>query len=627
MALNRRWGLAVLLGVASGPGASAQEALEVLQRLAAPATAAAECERWIGAGEAGAAMLREVLALAQAERTDAATDRDAAAAAAAYALGRLGRTALPAVPELLAAYGHGGTAALRGNAAWALGRVACHAEPDLRARCRQELERQATPDLSPFLLQAALRELDLGPAPATGRLREELRSGAVGAVVAARAVLDGRAAAAAPVVREMVVMLERRGRGEVLPWNMDRSFDPAWEVLAEAAWQAGERGPAVATALLLHPLPAVRLQALEALRTAAEPEREHVLALALRLRDPAPEVRERALAVLAQLGQAALVALPLLHRVRDDDAGPGWRAACDQARQSVVSAARGKLRQADADAVLLALDAALGLAAVEAKLPAGLGEEAARVVEQVLWGLPGCDPGRLVAVDRLLAATDLQGERLGHAILRSCADTVDEAAWHAALRLVATHGRAVLATAQDLEVQLLRAASMGGYPVQGVIEAAAWARCGPAATDEEVAAALGGSDGRLALRALVVVAARGRLLAQGEGLLRGAWAREWGETHLEVGGRWPGAGTHSAAAFGVPGTDVRLAAALALRACGLGGEEAALPAPALAQALGVDAAVAQRLAAEGQPAAHWGELAVRLEGAVIRRLDLPALGR
>lgn len=610
----------------SADPARAQSLDETVAQLAHPVSSAEECDRLIRAGEVGVERLREVLRWVRRDNHGDDCNHESTAAAAAFALGRLAGIAVPATPELLDIYRFSSSPAARNNAMWALGRVASHATEPVRQHCRLELGRQWTPDLNRLMYEVALRELTLGPTPGAVELQHDLRLGVAGAIAAARAVLDGRARPDERLLMTMATMVRDAFTPTPFPWNVDRRHWPALGELGEVLWRWGdEKGPAAARALLLHDAAELRIVGIDLLGKHAPPDREATLDIARLLRDSDESVRTRALASLNAMGSAAIVAVPLLRVAAAADATADWRAMCEQTCASIVSIRRGKCLEPDTDLVQQAMNEIAAGSARTLTLPGSLSREAEAALQEWLWGLAGLDGVLVVAAEQALARTELRSPATGVAITRLCGSSIDETGWMCGLRMVARHGTATLLGVPDLEVQLLRAAATGSWQWNGVAEAAAWARAGPHTTEAALLLALAGDDARVALRALVEVARRGRIERRGETILQETLTRRWHESVFAVGEDWPGTGTLSAASLRLADHDLAMAAALARKACSLNVPEGTLTASTLAAALAVPLEEAGSWLAVTHPPEQWARLAHRLERKVMTEHSLPVL--
>lgn len=522
--------LAVLLAVA--PAQVAVTDAELDRALADFAQAGRDWEAtstWVRAGAAAVPRVRALLGELQ--------ERDAPTLVGAMLVaGRLGRVALPALPELLVAYRMGLQPEVRRQALWAIGRVAPFADPEARAAAIQFLSGYAAPDGDAFLFDCVGVRLQLGPEPSPEVLGARLENGMPASVIPAAEAIEamGPRPENADVLETAQALLERGLERSLQPWDVATQGSRIG-ALAGALWASNVRTPLVARGLLQHWDAARRLEGLAALPDSAVLTPCERYGVVLALWDREPPVRDLALATLRGWRDGFAMAVPsLLLRERGDDralaaasrvALDGWlrqQAKTPSRRGEVVLAAIAALR---GERVALAPGAA---AAAERQL----------LVDLIL-GCRGLNNGELRRLADFAREHDLVDADVVEAFAW-CLATPSREVWHAAVGALIAIGPRGRACCPDLAPRMVRSTVFyASDSPDSVLTADAWIAAGPAATRTDLLAALGSQDWSIAARAMAELLERGIAIdAQIVEAASAASARTFDDVVVSPGEAW-----------------------------------------------------------------------------------------
>lgn len=501
-----RLGLAIAL-VPAGLRTQTAGVAAAMSDLAIPERSSAACECLQRNGVAAVAPLRALLQ----RPLDADSGGMAQRMAALYVLGRLGRLAVTALPEVRQTFHDQGPAALRQQALWALGELAvASGDPSTCRDARDLLDAQWTQDLDLFTGLVVHRQLELGPWPDVRQVQARLlyrNPELLDVVVAARAVTGGRVSLE-PLQQSLWRVLDRAVEDAWLPvrgqWRAAMAAGDLAQAFAERSTLA--RNATVQRGLLQHWDPLLRRAALVRLVDhAALPvlARADVVPL---LWDADARVRLEAAHTLQRWGRAGLVGLVALRQAAVGDAG--CKDACNEAataiRQDVGASLNGKI----AAGLLAELD---GIARGQRPVAeVAFDSEANEIWSAAVTGARGVTVAARLQLLQLGERRGASGDAAVMAIAATIHDN-DPAVVNCALGMLIRRRSSVLQVFPDPE-PLMAAAVPPGSPMPGTgFEGLAWILAGPGATVTELIAALQHRFSRVRLRALVELAARGAL--------------------------------------------------------------------------------------------------------------------
>ncbi|HEX5054527.1 MAG TPA: hypothetical protein VFZ65_22295 [Planctomycetota bacterium] len=351
---------------------------------------------------------------------------------ALYVLGRLGRDAVQALPEVRDVIG-ADDSEVANQALWTLSRLLPFLRDDACDAVRDQLRRMTR--LDGTSLAIAVAQTRLGSEPSPAQMLANLRFRDVTCIAACRWLVahadedfDGRQR----VFEALCARRERAMVRELLPWK-DRSSERFVAVDLAEAWLAMSKQPLdamAARALLDHWHVDSRRRAMLWLQDhgAALPLGERA-DLVGRLWDVDPTIIASTAESFAAWGAAGLVALAPLRLMQRTQANPELAKRCGEAAERVCAACRG---MAAADRALLAtIDAALQLQ------PPPAGEPAA------------CTPAGMQLGAEILAAVEWSGGDVCSRVLEACerAGACDATVVRAVFSLVMSQDAAVACAA------------------------------------------------------------------------------------------------------------------------------------------------------------------------------------
>lgn len=608
-----RQGMKLALAIATtAVVAPAQHDLQsAVAGLLAPAMQARSCAALESAGARAVPHLRRLLARIRGEELPPGQ-----ATTALYVLGRLQRTALPALPEVRDAYAFALDVGVRNQAMWAMGQLAPLGEGgDDAAACIRLLRAQGTADLDPFLFRCVELRLLLAIDDRPEGGLSTLAAGGPGAVAVAEALV-ARGLTPDAVLRGRLLELLAQATGRLLrPWDRVASVRAAEGPLALVAWTCFDRrDAATARGLLAHWDPVHRRTGLIALLDGGKLPPVEQLDVVARLWDRDRSVRELALAAVRSWGGEGLVALPSLRAFARDGGEARFAAGCGRAADRLVEEACAG-RSAAAASVVRDVDALLRGDELGAVGPLGHAAEAGAVLAVLATGCYGAAAAVQSAVADYARRRGLVGRAVVDAFLRNLAAGGGQG-WQDGLSALSALGPDVARIHPDFEVLILRAWDWSEAEPRLALGAEAEVLAGSAATHAALLAAADSDRWHVALRALIELARRGAADEAAVARAGAAAGRWWPHSHITQGPDWGEArGTGCRSVGAGPDHDaLRLAAALVLLGSGADGWDRRDVREAAGTLLGLDRAGERLRAAAAQGQA--GELAARLLTAV-----------
>lgn len=467
------------------------------------------------------------------------TQPPARTSAALFVLGELGADAARSLEHILEVYALGLQPEVRRQALWAIGQVAPRVARDPIEACRRAreiVEQQAATDADPFLLATVVTRLQLGHAPTNDQLTEALRSAGPAQTIAVCDAITARAIAPTDGSRELLAqiddMLDASLEPLLRPWLADPHLSAAVPDLGSTLWRHDTQSENAARAMLRHWDGQVRAAALRHLARTSAPSMSARRDVAPTLWDALPAVRALARQTAEGWGAQATVLLPALDLHTRGAAEAEARSATIAARQIVDRHERADTREALA---LLRATVATPAPAPGERLP----EDAdASAIAAFVIGCRDVAAHRLPALAELCHASARTDPEVLDAFL-ACLGTRDADGWSAAATALTRLGPALARRVHDLPECLMRSSRDARVPARFALPILALVHAGPAATNDELFAALEHDSWHVVRRALCELCdRRAPLDAEQQRAVRRCIDRDFAPVVLDEGGVW-----------------------------------------------------------------------------------------